>query len=269
MKFNLPLSLSKRTGALLLSLSVLSAGAWLVSMSVQPAQAAATKAQVDRITAAVTDSLGASGVKVLSVNDVQFIDGLFEVVVNHNGSKKIIYTNASGSHFILGELLESKSMLNLTEARLDKLNAINFDKDLPAGLALKSVYGTGSRKIAVFEDPNCGYCKRFRKETLTKLQDTTVYTYVYPVLGRDSTDKAQKVMCATDKSKMWDDWMLRDQSPSGDGNCNAPINELVALGRGMGVAGTPTVFFQDGTRASGAIPAADLNRRIAAASRPK
>ncbi|HEX4855759.1 MAG TPA: DsbC family protein, partial [Limnobacter sp.] len=192
-----------------------------------------------------------------------------EVVVNHNGTKKIIYTNASGSHFILGELLEGKSMQNLTEARLDKLNAINFDKDLPLALALKTVYGNGSRKIAVFEDPNCGYCKRFRKETLTKLQDTTVYTYVYPVLGRDSVDKAQKVMCASDKSKMWDDWMLKDQSPSGNGNCNPPIDELVSLGRGMGVSGTPTVIFQDGTRVSGAVSSADLNRRIAAASRAR
>lgn len=269
MKFNLPMSIQKRTGAVLLSLAALSAGGWALSQSIQPAQAAASKSQVERITAAVNDSLGASGVKVISVTDLEFVDGLFEVVVSHNGGKKIIYTNASGSHMILGELMESKSMANLTEARLDKLNAINFDKDLPLGLALKAVYGTGSRKIAVFEDPNCGYCKRFRKETLTKLQDTTVYTYVYPVLGKDSVDKAQKVMCASDKAKMWDDWMLKDQSPKGDGNCNPPINELVGLGRTMGVTGTPTVFFQDGTRASGAIPAADLNRRIAAAARAK
>jgi thiol:disulfide interchange protein DsbC len=152
---------------------------------------------------------------------------------------------------------------------MDKLNAINFEKDLPVALALKTVYGTGARKIAVFEDPNCGYCKRFRKEALTKLQDTTVYTFVFPVLGKDSLDKAQKVMCAADKSKMWDDWMLNDQSPSGKGDCNAPVQDLVALGRSMGVNGTPTVFFQDGTRASGAIPASELNRRVALASRPK
>lgn len=269
MKLNPSQLLSKRAGAFLLFAAALSVGAWSLSQSIQPAEAAATKSQIDRITASINDALGASGVKVISVADIEFIDGLFEVVVNHNGTKKIIYTNASGSHLILGELLESKSMQNLTEARLDKLNAINFDKDLPLGLALKTVYGTGSRKIAVFEDPNCGYCKRFRKETLTKLQDTTVYTYVFPVLGRDSIDKAQKVMCASDKSKMWDDWMLKDQSPSGSGNCNPPIDELVSLGRGMGVTGTPTVFFQDGTRVSGAVGAADLNRRIAAAARSK
>ncbi|HEY1057525.1 MAG TPA: DsbC family protein [Limnobacter sp.] len=229
----------------------------------------ASKAQVDRITAAMNESLGASGVKVLSVEKVDYIDGLFEVVVNHSGSKKILYTNASGSHMILGDLMESKSMANLTEAKMDKLNAINFEKDLPIGLALKSVYGTGARKIAVFEDPNCGYCKRFRKEALSKLQDTTVYTFVFPVLGKDSLDKAQKIMCADNKAKMWDDWMMNDQPPSGKTDCNPPINDLVALGRSMGVSGTPTIFFQDGTRASGAIPASELNRRVALASRPK
>lgn len=269
MKFNLPLSVHKRAGAALLSITALSLGAWGLVQSVQPVHASASKSQVDRITVAVNEALGASGVKVLSVSDIEFIEGLFEVVVNHNGKKKILYTNASGSHFIMGEMLESKSMLNLTEARLDKLNAINFDKDLPLGLALKTVYGTGSRKIAVFEDPNCGYCKRFRKETLSKLQDTTVYTYVFPVLGKDSIDKAQKVMCASDKSKMWDDWMLKDLSPTGNGDCKPPVDELVSLGRAMGVTGTPTIFFQDGTRVSGAVGAADLIRRIAAASRPK
>jgi thiol:disulfide interchange protein DsbC len=260
MKFNLSLfKLQSAAATAVLSLAMLSPAV----------HAAASKTEVERITSAVNESLGASGVKVVSVSDIEFVEGLFEVVVNHNGTKKIIYTNASGSHLILGELLESKSMVNITEARLDKLNAINFEKDLPLGLALKTVYGTGSRKIAVFEDPNCGYCKRFRKETLTKLQDTTVYTYVYPVLGKDSVDKAQKVMCASDKSKMWDDWMLKDQSPTGNGNCNPPIEALVNLGRSMGVAGTPTVFFQDGTRVSGAVAASDLNRRIAAAARSK
>jgi thiol:disulfide interchange protein DsbC len=131
------------------------------------------------------------------------------------------------------------------------------------------VYGTGSRKIAVFEDPNCGYCKRFRRETLSKLQDTTVYTFVLPILGKDSLEKAQRVFCSDNKSKVWDDWMLNNDQPLGAGNCNTPINELLALGRSMNISGTPTVFFQDGTRVDGAIMPADLHRRIALAARSK
>ena len=129
----------------------------VVLFSTQLEAAPASKAQAERITSAIQEALGSSGVKVLSVDKVEFIDGLFEVAVSHNNSKKLIYSNVSGSHFILGDLLESKSMANLTQAKVEKLNAIDFDKELPSGLALKSVAGTGSRKIAVFEDPNCGY----------------------------------------------------------------------------------------------------------------
>lgn len=241
----------------------------VVLFSTQLEAAPASKAQAERITSAIQEALGSSGVKVLSVDKVEFIDGLFEVAVSHNNSKKLIYSNVSGSHFILGDLLESKSMANLTQAKVEKLNAIDFDKELPSGLALKSVAGTGSRKIAVFEDPNCGYCKRFRRETLSKVQDLTVYTYVFPMLGKDSLDKAQKVMCADNKAKVWEDWMMKDQAPTGSGGCNAPINQLIELGRGLGVTGTPTIFFQDGTRVSGAILPAELHRRIAVASRPQ
>jgi thiol:disulfide interchange protein DsbC len=228
-----------------------------------PADAKTTK----QITSTITSALGGSGVSVQSVEKVDFFNDLYEVVVNHNGGKKILYTNASGSHLVLGDLMESKTMNNITEAKMDRLNAINFEKDLNQGLALKTVYGTGIRKIAVFEDPNCGYCKRFRRDALTKLQDTTVYTYMFPVLGADSTDKTKKVWCASDRTKMWDAWMLKNEAPTGEGNCNVPINDMVTLGRSMGVQGTPTVFFQDGTRASGAITATELNRRISAASR--
>lgn len=250
-----------------LAFAVALAAAALLSSSPVLQAAPADAKSVQRITAAMNAAFGGSGMTVQTVEKVQFFEDLYEVVVLHNGSKKIVYSNASGSHLILGDLMDSKTMNNITESKMDKLNAINFDKDLPVNLAIKTVYGTGARKVAVFEDPNCGYCKRFRRDALAKLQDTTVYTFVFPVLGADSTDKAKKIWCANDKSKALDAWMIRNETPTGDGSCNVPINEMVNLGRSMGVQGTPTVFFQDGTRASGAIAASELNRRIALAAR--
>ena len=262
-------SVSKRFSTAFVVAASLGLSATYLAQTSTPAQAAPNKADVERITASINSALGASGVAVLSVEEVKFINGLFEVVVSHNGAKKIIYTNATGSHLILGDLLESKTMQNLTEAKMEKRNAIDFDQDLPPALALKSVYGTGSRKIAVFEDPNCGYCKRFRKDTLARLQDVTVYTYVYPMLGRDSLEKAEKVMCSPDQNKAWDEWMLNNKIPVGDNSCKPPIKDLLGLGKRFNVTGTPTVFFQDGTRARGAIGATELNRRIDLAARSK
>ncbi|MDX1670486.1 MAG: DsbC family protein, partial [Limnobacter sp.] len=207
-------------------------GASLASKSglVEPAQAA--QPAKSRIEKAINESLGASGVVVQSVEKVKFFDDVYEVVVDHNNSKKIVYSNASGSHIIFGDLMDSKTMQNLTQAQLEQLNAINFASDLKPELALKTTYGTGIRKIAVFEDPNCGYCKRFRRDAIATLKDTTVYTYVYPVLGQDSRNKAETVLCSDDSVKMWDGWMLANQPPKGEGNCGAPLEELVKLGRG-------------------------------------
>lgn len=267
MKLNIKSTKSLLASSLVLTAVLAGAIGFALTLPVDSQAAPADAKITKQISAAITSALGGSGVTVQSVDKVDFFNDLYEVVVNHNGGKKILYTNASGSHLVLGDLMESKTMNNITEAKMDRLNAINFEKDLNQGLALKTVYGTGIRKIAVFEDPNCGYCKRFRRDALTKLQDTTVYTYMFPVLGPDSTDKTKKVWCANDRNKVWDSWMLKNEAPAGDASCNVPINDMVALGRSMGVQGTPTVFFQDGTRASGAITATELNRRIAAASR--
>lgn len=241
--------------------------AFCVALMGSASLALAAESAADQITRNVHAALGGSGVEVQKVEKVAQFQDLYEVVVNHNGGKKILYTNASGSHLILGDLFESKSMLNITAEKMDALNAIAFDSDLNPKLALTSVYGNGARKIAVFEDPNCGYCKRFRRDAIEKLDDATVYTYVYPVLGKDSSDKAGKVLCSSDPDKMWKDWMINNQSPSGDSSCNPPLSDLIALGRSLGVTGTPTIFFEDGTRASGAIAASELSRRIAKADR--
>jgi thiol:disulfide interchange protein DsbC len=74
------------------------------------------------------------------------------------------------------------------------------------------VRGNGKRKLAVFEDPNCGYCKRFERD-LQKVDNVTVYMFLYPILSADSTDKSRNIWCAKDKAKAWMDWMVRDQAP--------------------------------------------------------
>jgi len=127
------------------------------------------------------------------------------------------------------------------------------------------VKGTGKRVIAVFEDPNCGYCKRFRK-TLADTKDVTVYTFLYPILSDDSRTKVKNVMCASDKAKAWDDWMVNGKTPAAapeSCNPNASVDKVVELGKKLKVTGTPTIFFTDGSRIPGAIDAKALESRLA------
>lgn len=183
------------------------------------------------------------------------MNGLYEVRVNETD---IFYTDAEGNFLLQGVLIDTKARRNLTEERTEKLNAIDFAA-LPIKDAFTIVRGSGKRKMAVFEDPNCGYCKRFERD-LQKVSDVTIYMFLYPILGADSTDKAKSIWCAKDKPKAWQDHMVRDQ-PVTKASCDtAAVDRNIEFGRKFKITGTPTLFFADGSRVPGAIASAQVEK---------
>ena len=192
------------------------------------------------------------------------VPGLWEVRVGH----ELFYTDEQGNHLIQGTLFDTKAKINLTEQRLDKLTAIDF-KQLPLKDAMVVKQGTGARKLAVFADPNCGYCKRFERDLLG-IKDVTIYTFLYPVLGPDSNDKARSIWCSKDAMATWRAWMIDGVTPhKAMGACDsAAIERNRAFGRLYRVNGTPAILFEDGKRVPGAMPAAEVEKRLAEAARP-
>jgi thiol:disulfide interchange protein DsbC len=184
--------------------------------------------------------------------------GLFEIRIN---GTEIFYSDAEGNYLVQGNLIDTKQRRNLTEERMDKLTAINFDT-LPVKDAFTIVRGNGKRKLAVFEDPNCGYCKKFERD-LQKVDNVTIHMFLYPILGADSVDKSKSIWCAKDKTKAWQDWMVRDLEPKTSTCDTAAIDRNVELGRKFKITGTPTLIFMDGSRVPGAIGAADIEKRLA------
>ncbi len=185
--------------------------------------------------------------------------GLYEVRV---GGTDIYYTDSSGSYLIDGQLIDAKSGKNLTEERMNKLSAIDF-KDLPLKDAFVIKRGTGARKIAIFEDPNCSYCKRFEAD-MQKINHATVYLFLYPILGADSTEKSKVIWCSADKGKAWQDWMLNEVPLRGTSKCNTDaLARNVEFGKKHRINGTPTILLADGTRIPGAISNAQLEKMLA------
>lgn len=185
--------------------------------------------------------------------------GLYEIRV---GGTDIYYTDSSGSYLIDGQLIDAKSGKNLTEERMNKLSAIDF-KDLPLKDAFVIKRGTGARKIAIFEDPNCGYCKRFEAD-MQKINHATVYLFLYPILGADSTEKSKAIWCSADKGKAWQDWMLNEVPLRGTSKCNTDaLARNVEFGKKHRITGTPTILLADGTRIPGAISSAQLEKMLA------
>jgi thiol:disulfide interchange protein DsbC len=209
----------------------------------------------DRLKATLQQRLGADAqIKGIAKSPIA---GLYEV----NLGTQIIYSDANGDYLLLGDLVDAKTRRNLTEARLNDLNRIDF-ASLPFQDAVKVVKGNGSRKIAVFSDPNCPYCHQL-ENTLKSIDNVTVYTFLYPVLSPDSTTKAKSIWCSADRAGAWESWMVERRAPSAPGTCDTgAIGRNLALGEKMNVTGTPTIFLADGRRLPGAVQADRLDREL-------
>ena len=197
------------------------------------------------------------GAKVEAVSKSGYL-GLYEVYADG----AIFYTDEKVSAIVVGgQLIDAKTMKNVTDERMKKLTAIRFN-DLPLDRAIKQVRGDGKRVVATFEDPNCGYCKRLAKEML-KLENVTVYTFLYPILSEDSVRKSKQIWCSADRAKAWNDWMVDGKAPSGREDCDTTaVTKNQEFGRKLNISGTPTMFFGDGERVPGAIPLARIEQKL-------
>jgi len=182
---------------------------------------------------------------------------------------EILYSDENGSHLFMGgpggnvNMLDTKSGANLTEDRISKLTAIDFSQ-----LALKDAIvwkqGTGARKLVVFADPNCSYCRKFERD-LQAVKDVTVYTFLYPILGGDSPGKARAIWCAKDATKVWREWMLQGKEIPASANCDvSALQRNVAFGQSHRITGTPGLVFEDGTHKAGAMNAAQIEQLLVA-----
>lgn len=192
------------------------------------------------------------------------VNGLWEVRMGN----EIIYSDDQGSFVIEGNIIDLQKQLNITQDRVAKLTAFDFAK-LPLKDAVVWKQGTGARKLVVFADPNCGYCKHFEKE-LNSVKDITVYTFLIPILGGDSPEKSKAIWCAKDNGKVWRSWMLDGTAPPVvAGACDASALERnLALGLKHGVNGTPMLVFADNKRMPGIMTAAELDKKLSSLNPP-
>ena len=199
------------------------------------------------------------GAKVEAVKATPYA-GLYEV----RSGGDILYTDKNAQYLVVGHIFNAKTSQDLTKDRLDELNKIKFS-DLPLESAVKLVKGDGKRVIAIFEDPNCGYCKRFRQTTLKEVDNVTVYTFMYNILSEDSAVKSKNIWCSADRNKAWDEWMIEGKAAAtAPANCNTPNDKITALGRKLRITGTPAIFFADGSRIPGAIDLKTLEAKLSA-----
>ncbi|PIV87841.1 MAG: thiol:disulfide interchange protein [Hydrogenophilales bacterium CG17_big_fil_post_rev_8_21_14_2_50_63_12] len=210
---------------------------------------------------------GFPGTKVTDVSKTA-VAGIYEVVMEGRQGPMVAYTDDKARHVIVGDLLDIKSQRNLTRERMDKLTEVKFDS-LPFANAIKIVKGDGKRRLAVFSDLDCPYCKKLEGE-LAKVDNVTIYTFPYPLpMHTDAPRKSKVIWCSKDRAAAWNDYMHKGKLPAGKGDCANPIDENLALGAKLRIDGTPALIFANGKRVPGYLPATRLNDLLNAAEKAR
>lgn len=193
-----------------------------------------------------------------SIEKVEYSKRLsvYEIITDRG----VFYTDKKGSYVIFGPAIDTKTKKDLTAERLDQLGAFEFSK-LPLNDAIKTVHGDGSRKLVTLEDPNCGYCKKLMQE-LVKIENVTIYTFLTPILSKDSADKSAAVWCSPDRSKAWHDLMVNGQVPSAVTPCDNPIARNLALKAKLRVMGTPAILFENNVKVPGYVSAEKIEEQL-------
>ena len=196
--------------------------------------------------------------------------GLYELLVDG----EVIYTDPDFTYLLVGSLIDTKTRTNITDARQreiedKKLKSLAFPfEQLPFDLAIKKVKGDGSRKVAVFSDPDCPFCRRLEKD-LEKVTNATIYIFLFPIeqLHPKAPEMSRAIWCAPDRVKAWDEYMLKGVAPK-SAKCDNPVDKIVSYGQSKKINGTPTIFFSDGKRVPGAIAAERFEELLTKASGP-
>jgi thiol:disulfide interchange protein DsbC len=217
------------------------------------AAAYADEAQIRRV---VEAKLGGAKIEGIQPGPL----GLYEVRFRSSSGVRVVYTDANASYIFLGKIYDSANDRDLTEERLRKLNAVKFDT-LPLDQAVKIQRGSGKHVLAMFSDPHCPYCRQF-EQTLQKMDDITVYVFMFPVIRPELADHSKAVWCSADRSKAWLDLALNGKVPAASPACANPVEKNLDLGHRLGVTATPTLIFANGERISGGLQMADLNEQL-------
>jgi len=226
------------------------------------AGAVADEAKIRRVVEAALGGARVDGIQPAP------LPGFFEVRFTTREGPQIVYTDADASYILEGSLYDTRAKRNLTEERLRKLSAISFDA-LPLDLAVKVQRGNGRRVMAMFSDPYCPACRQF-EQILAQVEDVTIYYFMYPVIRPELADHSRAVWCSPDRAKAWLELAARAKPrvPAADASCDTPIERVLELGKSLRVSSTPTLFFANGERLRGGLPAAQLRAMLDESARP-
>ncbi len=219
-------------------------------------------AVTDAVTKAITSQLKSTLplVKIDKISDTP-ITNVYEVTSMH----KIFYVDGSGKYALIGNLVDLTTKTNLTQLAVESISIVSW-QGLPLKIAIQKVIGNGKRKIAIFTDPECPFCKRLEQETVPNLKNVTIYYFLFPLsIHENAMSDSQKILCSETPEITYTNWMKNNKSLPSNTKCdNAKVlDTMISTGNKIGIEHTPTIILTDGKVVPGLIPADYLNQLMA------
>lgn len=187
------------------------------------------------------------------------INGFYEVSYGAD----TFYISADGRYMLQGDLLDLKDRVNLTEQkraeqRMALMRAVKQEDTIVFSPQDKAKY-----TVHVFTDIDCGYCRQMHKE-MKRYNDLGIEIryLAFPRTGVDTPSyyKAVSVWCAEDRKQAMTEAKAGRQPP--ERTCDNPVQAEYSLGGKIGVNGTPTLVFSDGSMLPGYLNPAQLSQYL-------
>jgi thiol:disulfide interchange protein DsbC len=186
-------------------------------------------------------------VKILEIHPAQ-VKGLWEVIIETKGRKGIAYIDFSKKYVVSGSIFNLKTKTNLTGERLSEINKID-PSQIPLDGALLMGDKNAAKKVIIFTDPECPYCKKLHdeiKKVLEKRKDIAFYIKMYPLtqLHPKSYEKSMAIVCEKSLALLEDSFANK---PLPEPKCKtSEVDENIKLGEKLGIRGTPAIILPDG-----------------------
>lgn len=218
-------------------------------------------AQDDTATAAIETKIRAlaPGVSSIAISETP-VAGLLQVQVDN----EIYYVSEDAKYLVVGRIMDLETKVNITDQaksaiRKDALANMDTSKQITFSPA------EPEHELLVFTDIDCGYCRKLHNQIEEYMAEGIAIHYLaFPRAGSGSHsfDKFVSVWCADDQQAALT--LAKAGEEPDPLQCENPIEDQYALGRSIGITGTPALVTTDGTLIPGYVPPAQLKQRLEA-----
>ncbi len=189
--------------------------------------------------------------KVINIR-VSPVKAMWELAIEANSKKGIVYVDFSKKHFVSGSIVSIKEKKNLTQERFEDLNRVDVSQ-IPLADAIIVGNKDAKHKVIVFTDPDCSFCKKLHaeiKKVVQERKDVAFYKKMYPLkIHPEAYEKSKAIVCEKSVELLEKAF---EKKPLPKPKCETTaVDENIKLAEKLGISGTPVLVMPDGRLISG------------------